>query len=95
MADEMFYQSIVMSSPLKDSVVNDNLFCIDWKNPNPNVPRTFISSDFERLISSGKLFARKFDITRDSAILDQLDRHQMIQHEPSFLHRHQTEAIAS
>ena len=41
-ADEMFFQSIVMSSPFAGDVVNDNLFCIDWKNPNPMVPRTWV-----------------------------------------------------
>jgi hypothetical protein len=73
LADEMFYQSVAMSSPFKDQVVNDNLFLIDWENPNPQVPRTFVTEDLDRVIHSGKLFARKFDMTRDAVILDRLD----------------------
>jgi hypothetical protein len=72
--DEMFFQTLLLSSPLKDRVVNDNLFFIDWENPNPTRPRVFEACDFERLVNSPKLFARKFNITRDSEILDLLDQ---------------------
>ncbi len=72
--DEMFFQTLLLNSPLKDRVVNDNLFFIDWENPNPSCPRVFEKDDFERLVNSPKLFARKFDATRDSEILDLLDQ---------------------
>lgn len=72
--DEMFFQTLLLSSPLKDRIVNDNLFFIDWENPNPTRPRVFEKCDFERLVNSPKLFARKFDATRDSEILDLLDQ---------------------
>lgn len=72
--DEMFFQTLILNSPLKDRVVNDNLFYIDWHNPNPTRPRVFEKSDLERLASSPKLFARKFDFTRFPEILDLLDQ---------------------
>ena len=72
--DEMFFQTLLLSSPLKDRIVNDNLFFIDWENPNPTRPRVFEKCDFERLVNSPKLFARKFDATRDSEILDLLEQ---------------------
>lgn len=72
--DEMFFQTLLLNSPLKDKIVNDNLFFIDWENPNPSCPRVFEKCDFERLVNSPKLFARKFNATRDAEILDLLDQ---------------------
>lgn len=72
--DEMFFQTLILNSPLKDRVVNDNLFFIDFENPNPTRPRVFEKSDLERLASSPKLFARKFNFTRFPEILDLLDQ---------------------
>lgn len=71
--DELFFQTIVMNSHLRDSVENDNLRFIDWsREPAPAVLRR---RDFEALASSPKLFARKFDETVDAEILDLLDAH--------------------
>lgn len=71
--DEMFFQTLVLSSEFKEEVVNDNLFYIDWDNPNPLVPRTFVKEDFEIIANNSKLFARKFDMNRDAEILDMID----------------------
>lgn len=71
--DEHFFQTIVLNSPLRNTVVNDNLRFIDWSSePAPAILRV---SDFPALVESGKLFARKFDSTVDSRILDMLDHH--------------------
>ena len=59
--DESFFQSIVSNSPYKDRVISDDLRYIDWENPNPLYPRTLDASDFDGLMASSKLFARKFD----------------------------------
>jgi hypothetical protein len=75
--DELFFQTIIINSPFKDKVINDNLFYIDWDNPNPSRPRVFVKSDFERLVNSSKLFARKFDLTRDANIFDMLDQNTL------------------
>lgn len=72
--DEMFFQTILLNSPLKERIVNDNLFFIDFENPNPTRPRVFETCDFDRLVHSPQLFARKFDATRDVEILDRIDR---------------------
>lgn len=81
--DEMFFQTLILNSPLKDRVVNDNLFFIDFENPNPTRPRVFEKCDFERLANSPKLFGRKFDATRDAEILDLLDHHVLQKQEYS------------
>lgn len=72
--DEMFFQTLLLNSPLKERIVNDNLFFIDFENPNPTRPRVFEKCDFERLANSPKLFARKFDATRDAEILELIDQ---------------------
>jgi hypothetical protein len=71
--DELFFQTIVVNSSLRETIVNDNLRFIDWsREPAPAILRV---SDFPALVESGKLFARKFDSTVDSRILDMLDHH--------------------
>jgi hypothetical protein len=72
--DEMFFQTILLNSPLKDRIVNDNLFYIDFENPNPTRPRVFEPCDFDRLVNSPKLFARKFDATRYVEIMNRIDQ---------------------
>lgn len=71
--DELFFQTIVMNSELRDSIENDNLRYLDWsRDPGPAV---LVQEDLPALVSSHKLFARKFDERVDSSILDLLDAH--------------------
>jgi hypothetical protein len=70
-ADELFFQTIVMNSPFADTVVNDHRRYIDWSaDPGPAV---LGMSDLSALRHSDKLFARKFDEHVDSQVLDALD----------------------
>jgi hypothetical protein len=69
--DELFFQTIVMNSQLRDTVENENLRYLDWsREPAPAV---LVRDDLPALVSSHKLFARKFDEGLDSSILDLLD----------------------
>ena len=72
--DEVFFQTIILNSPFKDNVINDDLRYVDWENPNPNVPAILSETDWTTIINSSKFFARKFDITRDPKILDMIDQ---------------------
>ena len=67
--DELFLQTIAMESPYAVNIVNDTLRYIDW---NRGSPYTFRSDDFDELMNSGKLFARKFDENTDMAIVDRI-----------------------
>jgi len=71
--DELIFQTILLNSPFKDSIVNDHLRVIKFQKGSYR-PRTLLISDAEMLISSGKFFARKFVPEEDSVILDYLDR---------------------
>jgi hypothetical protein len=69
--DEIFFQTILINSPLRDKLVNDNLRFIEQVgNTRPTI---FTMNDTERLSASGKFFARKFDNDVDTQILDYLD----------------------
>ena len=70
--EELFMQMILLSSPLADSIVNDNLRYIDW-SANEAHPAVLTRSDFTTLASSTALYARKFDVDRDSEIMDLID----------------------
>lgn len=71
--DEIFFQTIVLNSPFRAMVVNDDLRYIDWKDPETGRPAILRTSDFEKLLASPKLFARKFDVRVDADVLDLID----------------------
>lgn len=72
--DEIFFQTILLNSPLRDAIVNDDLRYLEWRHPEVSGgPAVLRRSDFENIMGSGKLFARKFDVTEDAEILDLID----------------------
>jgi hypothetical protein len=70
--DEIFFQTILLNSPLRDSIVNEQLHYVDWSGGGAH-PATLRAGDVDRALASGKLFARKFD-PGDTETLDLLDR---------------------
>ena len=72
--DEIFFQTILMNSPLREHIANDDLHYIDWKDLNGGSPGILCKADFEAIMQSPKLFARKFDMTVDPDVLDMIDR---------------------
>lgn len=74
-ADELFLQTISFNSPYRKNIVspnfiNDHYSClrkIDWKRGNPY---TFRKCDYEELIQSPHMFARKFDDSVDGEIIN-------------------------
>lgn len=77
--DEMFLQTIVKNSKYKDNLFMDGLTdeklspCmrkIDWTRGKPYIWR---EKDFDELIESPYLFARKFDINVDKAIIEKIE----------------------
>ena len=68
-ADEIFMQTLLMNSPFRDRLAESNLRLIDWKRGHPY---TFRSEDYGLLMSSGCLFARKFDDEQDPEIIQRI-----------------------
>ncbi|MBC7416698.1 MAG: glycosyltransferase [Pedobacter sp.] len=70
--DEFLIATILMNSPFKHDVINNNLRLISWQEGIAN-PKILKIEDFETLANSNKLFARKFDANVDEEILAKLD----------------------
>ncbi len=70
--DEVFLQTYIYNSNFKDSIYYDedkkssNMRLIDFKRGNPYI---FKMEDYDELINSSKLFARKFDYIKDKEII--------------------------
>lgn len=71
-ADEFVVTTIVMNSPFKNKVINNNLRLITWSEGLAN-PRILMSDDMELIKASDRFFARKFDIVADPLIFDTLN----------------------
>ena len=85
-SDEMFFQTVVLNSPLAeycrlyngevDAVArNENkayLHYIDWDQKREN-PAVFDENDFQTLMNSQALYARKFTETKSARLLDMID----------------------
>lgn len=69
---EIFYQTILLNSPLKGTIINDDLFFIDFNNHKAH-PVILKKDDFQRFMNTGNLFARKFDSSIDAEVLDLID----------------------
>ena len=70
-ADELIFSVILYNSNFKDKI-EDNFIYVDWseKKAHPKILRT---EDYNALVNSNKLFARKFDADADAVILEMLE----------------------
>lgn len=76
-ADEAFFQTVIMNSGNHGIVMNDDLRMIDWV-PDGDIklrPRNYDARDLDQLQRSTDLFARKFDAEDDTEILTLLEHH--------------------
>lgn len=72
--DEIFIPTLLMNSSFRSRLSNSefgNLRYIDW-NDQKNSPKTLTSDDFEKIMDSGKLFARKIDWAVDKSLMEKL-----------------------
>ena len=75
--DESFFQTLLMNSPFADTRC-DYLHYVDWSEGKSS-PKNLTVSDYDKIISSGKFFARKIDgnieliqmLKRNSSNLDE------------------------
>ena len=69
-SDECFFQTLVMNSPFASSV-KPYLHYIKWEKGKSS-PKTLTESDYQEIMDSSKLMARKFDIDVDNKIIIKL-----------------------
>jgi len=72
--DELFFHTILLNSPLAETIVNDDLRYVEWRDIEvAGGPAVLRRSDFGKLMRSPDLFARKFDASIDASVLDMID----------------------
>lgn len=74
-ADESFFQTVLMNTSFSEPIVNDDKRAIIWI-PDGAIklrPKTFTMSDLMFLNNSDAFFARKFDDSVDGSISDSLE----------------------
>jgi len=72
--DEIFFQTILLNSPLKENIVNQSLTYDNWIAGGSH-PKILCTEDFDALMTIDALFARKFDAKECQEILDMIDRY--------------------
>jgi hypothetical protein len=72
-ADEIVIQSIMYNSSLMSSIIQDDLRYADWSAVGAH-PKVLTVDDYDKVINSGKLFARKFDEKVDRTLIDEIYR---------------------
>ena len=70
--DENFFHTLIMNSPYKENVINNNLLYLKWGETlsDRNSPQFLRSEDITLIEQSGQFFARKFDENIDSNVID-------------------------
>jgi len=71
--DEMFVQTFLMNSSLKDTIVNNNLRYFRWEFQGSPHPIVLTLKNKDELSDNHNLFARKFDPTIDKEIIKIID----------------------
>lgn len=76
-SDESVWQTIVMDSPYKNNLYrsgfdNDYISCVRYIDWNRGTPYVFRAEDFEDLMRSEYIFARKFDADTDKRIVEMI-----------------------
>jgi len=77
--DELFLQTVARNSEFAEKICNPNTMRsvpdtrhIDWERGSNNNPYVFREADYEELMKSKALFARKFDLNIDQKIVEKL-----------------------
>jgi hypothetical protein len=72
--DEHFYQTVLENCNFSNSIIKNNLHYMSW-DLNSNSPNTLTISNFNELINSEKMFARKFNIKVDRHLVTKITNH--------------------
>lgn len=74
-SEEVFFQTILLNSSLKDKVVNDDLRYVNWDLKNGSCPANLDESDLETILNcKNKFFARKIDSSFGKGLREKLTR---------------------
>lgn len=70
--DESFFHTLIMNSPYKNDVINNNLMFFKWGETlsERNSPQDLTSDDIALIENSNQYFARKFDENIDKSVIE-------------------------
>lgn len=69
--EEIFFQTIIMNIKLDTVIENRILRYVDWES-GPDYPKTLSIIDYQRVMESTYLFARKFDENKDHEVIKKI-----------------------
>ncbi len=70
-ADELLLPTLAMMSPYNNTVTGRSLRFVDWSAGGAH-PKTFTIEDYDRIMNSGCIFARKFSVDVDKDVIDKI-----------------------
>lgn len=79
--DEMYFQTLLLNSPFKENVVNDNLRYILWEEKNGHLPAILDETNIADILSSNAIFARKVQNTISRKLIDYFDKKELSSNE--------------
>jgi len=71
-ADEFTFHTLIMNSHYSKQVENNDYRYIDWSARDVH-PKWLSTEDYDKIVATNDLFARKFNTDMDTNILDRLD----------------------
>ena len=71
--DELYVQTLLLNSGLRDTLVNDNLRYILWENRNGACPAVLDETDADAVLASHALFARKVDSVFSARLMEMIN----------------------
>jgi hypothetical protein len=72
--DEFFFQTMILNSKFADQVLNENGHF--YKHlPNTPHPKWLEMNDVDEILKSDRIFARKFNLSKDASVLNLIDAH--------------------
>jgi len=73
-AEEIFFQTVLMNSPFRDCIVNDDRRFIVWEFRDGNNPATLDERDYDGALASPAFFMRKIAYPQSERLVEALDR---------------------
>ncbi|MDL2215120.1 beta-1,6-N-acetylglucosaminyltransferase [Dysgonomonas sp. OttesenSCG-928-M03] len=71
-SEEIFFQTILLNSPFRDKINNNNMRFIVWEERNGNFPANLDDSDYDNILGTSALFARKFEYPVSAGLLSKV-----------------------
>ena len=74
-SEEIYFPTIIMNSIFKANVVNNDLRYKIWESRNGNIPANLDESDYDNIIKSDNIFARRIEYPVSEKLINKLEEH--------------------